>query len=86
MAESQTDEIKLKCIYGNKVKLRNLRTNDESNYELVTYTKEALDENKISNYTEIGNAIWAKHEGDEVEIEITGVGKDFYRIESIENA
>lgn len=83
MANEQ--DVKLKCIYGNVVKLRNLRTAVVSQYTLVTYVEEKLDEHRISNYTEVGNAIWAKHEGDEVEIEIPGRPTDRYRIESIEN-
>ncbi len=83
MADEQ--DVKLKCIYGNVVKLKNLRTNELSQYALVTYVEEKLDQNRISNYTEIGRAIWAKHEGDEVAIEIPGKPIDRYRIESIEN-
>jgi transcription elongation GreA/GreB family factor len=75
----------LKCIYGNKVKLKNLRTSEVSEYELVNYKDEKLKENKISNYTKIGRAIWAKHEGAEVEIE-TPISTDRYQIVSIENA
>jgi len=78
--------IRLKCIYGNKVKIKNLRTGDTSEYTLVTMIEEKLSENVISNYTVIGNAIWAKHEGDEVEIDVQGVGKDRYKIISIQNA
>lgn len=80
------DEIRLKCVYGNKVELLNLRTNETKNFELVTFSEEKLSEDKISNYTEIGRAIWAKHEGDEVNIEIKGAPTDRYRIVSIENA
>lgn len=83
MADEQ--DVKLKCIYGNVVKLKNLRTGELSTYTLVTYVEEKLDQNRISNYTEVGHAIWAKHEGDEVAIEITGKPIDRYRIESIEN-
>lgn len=76
---------KLKCIYGNDVVLKNLRTDKETTYRLVTFNQEVLKENLISNYTEIGKAIWAKHEGDEVEIEITGKTTDRYRIVKIVN-
>lgn len=84
MAEA-AEEIQLKCIYGNKVVIKNLRTNDTRTFSLVTFNEEKLSENRISNYTEIGRAIWAKHEGDEVAIEITGEGKDTWKIMSIEN-
>lgn len=84
MAE-ENPEIRLKCIYGNKVKLKNLRTGDISQYSLVNYQVENLRQNRISNYTEIGNAIWAKHEGDEVTIEIPGKPTDQYKIIEIEN-
>lgn len=84
MAE-ESPEIRLKCIYGNKVKLKNLRTGDVSQYSLVNYQVENLRQNRISNYTEIGNAIWAKHEGDEVAIEIPGKPTDRYKIIEIEN-
>lgn len=83
MADEQ--DVKLKCIYGNVVKLKNLRTGKVSQYALVNYVEEKLDQHRISNYTEVGRAIWAKHEGDEVEIEIPGRPTDRYRIESIEN-
>ena len=77
---------RLKCIYGNKVTLLNLRTNETFNYELVHYQSEKLAEGKISNYTAVGKAIWAKEEGAEVMIEIPGFGRDLYRIEKIVNA
>jgi len=88
MAEEakKEEDVQLKCIYGNKVKIQNLRTNDVSEFTLVTFTDEVLNENKISNYTVIGRAIWAKHEGDEVEIALNGAKPDMYRIISIENA
>lgn len=85
MAEETTEQPALKCIYGNTVKLKNLRTGEENEYNLVTFQEEKLSQNHISNYTEIGKAIWAKHEGDEVDIEITGKGVDRYKITSIEN-
>jgi transcription elongation GreA/GreB family factor len=86
MAEKSNQPIRLKCIYGNKVKLLNLRTNETSEYELVHYQSEKLKENKISNYTPIGKAIWAKEEGAVVSIDVAGKGLDSYRITSIENA
>lgn len=86
MSDSQeVQEPKLKCIYGNVVKLKNLSTSEISEYTLVTFTKEQLDQNRISNYTVIGRAIWAKEEGDEVEIEVPGHGTHRYQIVSIEN-
>lgn len=86
MAETETKEVvKLKCIYGNVVKLKNLRTNELSTYTLVNFLEEKLDQNRISNYTYIGKAIWAKHASDIVEIEIPGRGKDRFEIVSIEN-
>lgn len=87
MAEEKTEApIRLKCIYGNKVKIQNMRTNETSDYTLVTYNEEKLKLGFISNYTEIGKAIWAKHEGDEVEISVSGKSKDKYKIVQIENA
>lgn len=85
MAEEK-DDIQLKCIYGNKVKLQNLRTLETSEFELVTFNQEKLKDNKISNYTKVGRAIWAKHEGDIVEIDMPGVGNDQYKIVAIDNA
>ncbi len=81
-----TDTIQLKCIYGNKVKLLNLRTQEVTEYKLVTFSEERLSLNEISNYTEIGKAIWAKSTGEEVSIEIPQRGVDKYRIINIENA
>lgn len=81
-----TNPIRLKCIYGNKVVLKNLRTGATSEFELVNYSREKLSENKISNYTPVGKAIWAKEEGFEVAIDMPGQGRDAYRIERIENA
>lgn len=83
MAETET--IRLKCIYGNDVVVQNLTTNEKNKYTLVTFTDEVLNENKISNYTEIGRAIWAKHEGDEVEINLPRIGVQRYRILQISN-
>jgi transcription elongation GreA/GreB family factor len=77
---------RLKCIYGNKVQLLNLRTNQTSEFELVHYNVEKLGENKISNYTPIGKAIWAKEEGAEVVIDVPNLGRDTYRIVHIQNA
>ena len=86
MPEKPPTPVSLKCIYGNKVKLLNLRTNEPSEYELVNYQEEKLAQNKISNYTEIGKAVWAKEEGTEVIINMPDDGSDTYRIISIENA
>lgn len=86
MAEATKAPVRLKCIYGNKVKLLNLRTNETSEFELVNYQQEKLKEGKISNYTAVGKAIWAMEEGAEVAIAIPGVGRDIYRIVQIENA
>ncbi|MBF0105726.1 MAG: GreA/GreB family elongation factor [Deltaproteobacteria bacterium] len=61
-------DTELRCIYGNKIKIKNLSTSEVSEYTLVTLTEEKPGENKISNYTEVGKAVWAKKEGDEVEI------------------
>lgn len=80
------EPIRLKCLYGNKVRLKNLDTGEISQYTLVTFSEERLSENVISNYTPIGRAIWAKHEGDEAEVEIPGKGIQRFRIISIENA
>lgn len=77
--------VQLKCIYGNKVQLKNLSTGEITEYHLVTYSEERLKKNYISNYTPVGRAIWAKHEGDEVEIEGPGPGKNRYKIILIEN-
>lgn len=85
MAESK-EPVRLKCIYGNKVLLKNLRTGASTSYELVSYQEEKLPLNKISNYTAVGKAIWAKEEGADVVIDIPGTGRDSYRIEKIENA
>lgn len=86
MAESSpAKDTRLKCIYGNKVKLKNLVTQEITEYTLVNYAVEKLHQNRISNYTKIGRAIWAKHEGDEVIIDLPGKGKQRFRIEAIEN-
>ena len=85
-ATAEKKDVTLKCIYGNKVQLLNLRTNETFNFELVTYRDEKLAENKISNYTAVGKAIWAKEEGAEVVIEIPGFAPAVYRIVKIENA
>lgn len=83
MAEEKN--IRLKCIYGNKVRLKNLRTGKLEEYTLVTFSEEKPGSGYISNYTELGRAIWAKHEGDEVSF--TSAGKpQSYLIEKIENA
>jgi len=74
----------LKCIYGNTVKLLNLYTNETNEYDLVHYQSEKLEQNKISNYTSIGKAIWAKHEGTEVDVDFPN-GAQRVRILSIEN-
>jgi transcription elongation GreA/GreB family factor len=50
----------------------------------VHYQSEKLEQNKISNYTSIGKAIWAKHEGTEVDIDFPN-GAQRVRILSIEN-
>lgn len=84
--ETQEQEIQLKCIYGNKVKLQNLRTLETFEFELVNYNQEKLSENKISNYTKVGRAVWAKHEGDIVDIEMPGQGLDQYKIVEIDHA
>lgn len=84
--EATKSPIRLKCIYGNKVRIKNLGTGIETDYMLVNFGVEKIDENQISNYTRVGKAIWAKHEGDEVEIEIPGQGKQKHRIIAIENA
>lgn len=76
---------KLKCIYGNTVELKNLSTGDISKYDLVTFTDEVLSQNKISNYTPLGRAIWAKHEGDEVTVEHPEGGIQQFKIEKISN-
>lgn len=81
-----SDDIRLKCIYGNVVTLKNLRTNETTKYELVHYNNEKLKENKISNYTPLGKAIWAKEEGAEVEVNIPGLGKETFKIVEIDNA
>lgn len=85
-AVAEKKDVRLKCIYGNKVTLLNLRTNETFNYELVHYQSEKLDDGKISNYTAVGKAIWAKEEGAEVMIEIPGFGRDLYRVTQIANA
>lgn len=79
-------EPRLKCIYGNKVKLESLRTKETYQFELVTYTEEKLSDNKISNYTRVGKAIWAKEEGAVVPIDMFGKGCEDYKIIEIENA
>ena len=79
-------EPRLKCIYGNKVKLQNLVTNEMFQYTLVTYTEEKLAENKISNYTRVGRAIWTKEEGAIVKIDISGKGVQDYKIVEIDHA
>lgn len=81
-----SDDIRLKCIYGNKVVLQNLRTLETLEYELVTFNQEKLNENKISNYTKVGKAIWAKEEGAIVELDIPGKGFDQYKILEIDHA
>lgn len=86
MADKSSEPKRLKCIYGNKVKLLNLRTSVTTEYELVHYQAEKLQENKISNYTAVGKAIWAKEEGSVVDIAIPGQGRDSYRVVQIENA
>ncbi len=86
MEENTTPiEPKLKCIYGNVIKIQNLRTMVTRSYLLVPPTKERFDQKHISNYTEIGQAVWAKEENDVVEIEISGKGKDKYKIISVES-
>lgn len=86
MSEKSKAPVRLKCIYGNKVKLLNTRTEEVIEYELVNYQQEKLTQNKISNYTSIGKAIWAKEEGAEVIIDVPGSGRDTYRIVHIANA
>lgn len=86
MSETPKAPVRLKCIYGNKVKLLNTRTDQTSEYELVPYQQEKLAQNKISNYTPVGKAIWAKEEGAEVIINVPGAGRDTYRIVQIQNA
>ena len=83
--EKPTPPVILKCIYGNVVKIQNTKTMEVSTYALVNYTDEKLDQNRISNYTEIGRAIWAKEEGAVVTAEIAGKGKQSFKILSIEN-
>ena len=58
-----------------------------SDYEREMRRSEAVDNEmrNISNYTEIGQAVWAKEENDVVEIEISGKGKDKYKIISVES-
>lgn len=86
MAETTNIEVpKLKCIYGNDVVVKNLTSNEVQKYTLVSFSDEVLNENKISNYTEIGRAIWAKHEGDEVEINLPRIGMQRYKILEICN-
>lgn len=84
--EAAPTPIKLKCIYGNKVRLKNLITGIETSYTLVNFGVEKLAQNHISNYTRVGKAIWAKHEGDEVMIPSQEGIKEKYRILAIENA
>ena len=86
MSTTVKKDIRLKCIYGNIVTLLNLRTSESTDYELVNYQVEKLKENKISNYTPIGKAIWAKEEGAEIMIDLPGKGRDTYRIVKIVNA
>lgn len=84
--ENEKTEVKLKCIYGNKVRLKNLRTQVENEYTLVPFNQEKLTHNHISNYTRVGKAIWSKHVGDEVDIETPEKKWDRFRITHIENA
>ncbi len=94
MSEPTTPEVKkpefkpdprMKCIYENKVRLKNLSTGVTREFTLVHYESEKLKENHISNYTPIGKAIWAKHEGEEALV-IEGPDAGRYLIEKIENA
>ncbi len=82
----QTNEVRLKCIYGNKVKLQSQRTMETYQFELVTYTEEKLADHKISNYTKVGRAIWAKEEGAIVNIDMFGKGPEAYKIVEIDHA
>lgn len=87
MAEpKENSDIRLKCIYGNKVKLQCLRTMETYQFELVTYTEEKLCDHKISNYTKVGRAIWAKEAGAVVKIDMFGKGTESYKIMEIDHA
>ncbi|HLD44302.1 MAG TPA: GreA/GreB family elongation factor [bacterium] len=70
----------LKCIYGNTVKLQNTKTRVVELYALVPPNQERLDKKHISNYTDVGQAIWGKMENDVVEIELPGKGKELFKI------
>lgn len=86
MSENNTSEAQLKCIYGNKVKLQSQRTMETYQFELVTFTEEKLADNKISNYTKVGKAIWAKEKGAMVNIDMFGKGVEAYKIVEIDHA
>jgi len=82
----QNNEVRLKCIYGNKVKLQSQRTMETFQFELVTFTEEKLADHKISNYTKVGKAIWAKETGAIVSIDMFGKGLESYKIVEIDHA
>lgn len=86
MTSEIKDEVRLKCIYGNKIKLQNMKTQEIYAYELVTFSEEKLSENKISNYTRVGKAIWAKETNAVVQIDMFGQGQESYKIIEIDHA
>ncbi len=64
--KAKTDKVGL----GHTVKLRDIDTNEELTYEIVSSHKANPMENKISNESPVGNALMGKKKGEDVEIHV----------------
>jgi len=68
---------------GSKITIKNLKTNEEKNFTIVSFNEAAPAEGKISNESPLGTAFISRKKGDEVKVE-TPRGEVNYKIIKIE--
>lgn len=74
------DEVDTKIVkLGAKVKIRELKSKDEFDYQIVGSTEANPASSRISNESPVGSALLGRKVGDTVEIEVPG-GKIKYKI------